>query len=246
MYLHGRNVLKEILKFPSGNLKIKRILFSDQKNVSPELDQLKKSCIKKGYRVEETSPIKLQNLSHEKKHQGVVIDLKEFPYADFERLLETAGAKAGFSIALLDMVQDPHNLGAIIRTAVAAGIGGLVITEKSSTKVTPAVIKVSTGLAFRLPISIVTNMVRAIEELKKAGFWVYAASMEGTPYYQVNFSKKTAIILGNEGKGIRKLVKTNADYVISIPMESGVDSLNVSASAAILFFELRKQLWGGE
>ncbi|HHF08458.1 MAG TPA: 23S rRNA (guanosine(2251)-2'-O)-methyltransferase RlmB [Kosmotoga arenicorallina] len=245
MYLHGRNVLKEILKLPVGDLKIKRVLFSDQKNTAHELELLKKRCKKKGYRVEYVTPEKLYNLSREKKHQGVVIDLKEFPYTDFEKLVESAKQKPSFSIALLDMVQDPHNLGAIIRTAVAAGIKGLVITEKSSTKVTPAVVKVSTGLAFRMPISIVTNMVRAIEHLKKTDFWIYAASMEGIPYYQTNFSKKSAIILGNEGEGIRKLVKRNADYIVSIPMEPGVDSLNVSASAAVLFFELRKQL-GGE
>ncbi|AKI96981.1 23S rRNA (guanosine(2251)-2'-O)-methyltransferase RlmB [Kosmotoga pacifica] len=246
MYLHGRNVLREILDLNSKKLKIKRILFTNQQNVSKELEELKLRCLKRGYKVDEAPPEKLYNLCREKKHQGVVVDLKEFPYTDFEDIIELSRNESVFPLVLLDTVQDPHNLGAIIRSAVAAGMRGIIITEKSSAKVTSAVVKVSTGLAFRIPISIVTNMARTVEILQEEGFWVYAASMEGEPYFSIEFPEKAAIILGNEGEGVRKLVKEKADYIISIPMEKEVDSLNVSASAAILFFELRRQLSGGE
>ncbi|WP_237697523.1 MULTISPECIES: 23S rRNA (guanosine(2251)-2'-O)-methyltransferase RlmB [Kosmotoga] len=241
MYLHGRNVLREILKLEPKKLKIKKVLFTDQKNVDRELEELKEHTAKKGYRMEVVPPEKLFNLSREKKHQGVVINLKEFPYTSLETLLDKIMEKKRSLLVLLDRIQDPHNLGAIIRSSVAAGADGVIITEKASVEVTPAVVKVSTGLVFRIPIVRVVNMARTIETLKEEGFWTYAATMEGEPYYSVSFTDKAALIFGNEGKGIRHLVKKKSDYLVSIPMCEGIDSLNVAASAAIMLFEYRRQ-----
>lgn len=240
MYLHGRNVLKEILSL-DRKLDIKEVIFTDQENVDKQLEILKNETVKKGYRVRTDTFEKLMHLSREKKHQGVVINMRDFPYTELDDLLNRVSTKEKSVLVLLDQVQDPHNFGAIIRSSVAIGADGIIITTTASSEVTPAVVKVSTGLAFKIPIVQVVNMTKSVEKIKKQDFWVYAAAMEGDSYYDFEFASKAAIIFGNEGKGVRRLVKARSDVLVSIPMEAGVDSLNVAASAAILLFEQRRQ-----
>lgn len=242
MYLHGRNVLKELLKIDSRSLKIKRILFTDQKNVDAQLLQLIEESEVLGYRTEILPPEKLAQLSREKKHQGVVIELKEFPYTDSQSLLESLRAETTSTLVLLDQIQDPHNLGAIIRTSVAVGAHAIAITTNNSAQVTPAVVKVSAGLIFKIPVLTVGNMAQFQKKLKDYGYWIYSSDMRGVPYYETAYAEKSAIIFGNEGKGVRRLVKERSDSLVSIPMEESVDSLNVSASAAIILFDRKRQL----
>ncbi|CCU84252.1 MAG: 23S rRNA (guanosine(2251)-2'-O)-methyltransferase RlmB [Thermotogae bacterium] len=247
MYLHGRNVLRELLKVDSSALKIKRIVFTNQKNVDSQLLELAEESKARGFRIEEMAPEKLANLCREKKHQGVVIDLKQFPYSDSEELLGAIEEQRTATIVLLDQIQDPHNLGAIIRTSVAAGVDAIAVTSSNSAEITPSVVKVSAGLAFKIQIIKIINMAQFEEILKEKGFWIYASDMKGTPYYENEYSEKSAIVFGNEGKGVRRLVKERSDRLISIPMEDTVDSLNVAASAAIILFDRRRQLsLGGE
>jgi len=242
MYLHGRNVLKELLGIDSSRLRIKRILFTNQRNVDTQLLELAKEAKVKGFRIEEMPPEKLANLCREKKHQGVVIDLKEFSYVDSEKMLDNLEKQSTATIVLLDQIQDPHNLGAIIRTSVAVGADAIAITSSNSAEITPAVVKVSAGLAFSIPVIKIVNMAQFEKSLKERGFWIYASDMNGTPYYENEYSEKSAIIFGNEGKGVRRLVKERSDVLISIPMERTVDSLNVAAAAAIILFDRRRQL----
>jgi len=246
MYLHGRNVLKELLGLRNSNIKVKRVLFTDQKNVDSQLEHLIKETRDKGLRVEILSPEKLTNLSREKKHQGVVIELKEFPYTDADAFLNDSSPSKKSTLVLLDQIQDPHNLGAIIRTSVAAGVDAIAITTSNSAKITPAVVKVSAGLVFKIPVIPVGNLARFQEKLKGNGYWIYATDMSGVAYYEVEYNDKVAMIFGNEGKGVRRLVKERSDLLVSIPMEKTVDSLNVAASAAILLFDRRRRIIIGE
>jgi 23S rRNA (guanosine2251-2'-O)-methyltransferase len=242
MYLHGRNVLRELLNLKVSGVKVKNILFTDQSNVDGQLKTLIDEAKKAGYRTEIAPPEKLANLSREKKHQGVVIELKEFPYKDPTDFFEETSSRYSSTLVLLDQIQDPHNLGAIIRTSVAAGIDAIGITSTSSAEITPAVIKVSAGLALRIPIMRIGNMAQFQGFLKEHDYWIYAADMSGEPYYDTDYDRKSAIIFGNEGKGVRRLVKERSDMLVSIPMEPSVDSLNVAASAAIILFNRRHQL----
>ncbi|MFW6119658.1 MAG: 23S rRNA (guanosine(2251)-2'-O)-methyltransferase RlmB [Petrotogales bacterium] len=241
MYLHGRNVLKEILNMKNA-VKIKRVMFTNQKNADGQINLLKEACYQQGFRVESASTERLAQLSKEKKHQGVVIEINKFPFTNLKKLRSTISKKSKSVIVLLDKINDPHNFGAIIRTAVAAGADGIIIPEKGSCSITSSVIKVSTGLAFRIPITIVTNISKTIDILKDDGFWFYAATMEGKPYYSEKYSEKSGIVFGSEAKGIRPLVDKKCDFKISIPMEINVDSLNVAASAAIIMFHVRRKL----
>ncbi|MFO7881375.1 MAG: 23S rRNA (guanosine(2251)-2'-O)-methyltransferase RlmB [Kosmotogaceae bacterium] len=242
MYLHGRNVLKEILNI-NNSIKVKRVIFTNQRNTDGQINLLKEACYQKEFIVETASSERLAQLSDEKKHQGVVIEINSFPYTELKKLREKISRKGKSIIVLLDKITDPHNLGAIIRTSVAAGADGIIIPEKGSCSITPSVIKVSTGLAFRIPLTIVTNIAKTIDFLKEDGFWFYAATMHGKPYYSENYSEKSGIVFGSEAKGIRHLVNKKCDFKISVPMEKDVDSLNVAASAAIIMFHLRRKLF---
>jgi len=241
MYLHGRNVLKEILNINNG-IKVKRVIFTNQKNADGQINLLKEACYQKGLKVESASTSRLAQLSDEKKHQGVVIEINKYPYTELQDLRRKLSRKNKSIIVLLDRINDPHNLGAIIRTSVAAGVDGVIIPERGSCSITSSVIKVSTGLAFRIPITVVTNISKTIDLLKEDGFWFYAATMEGKPYYNEKYSEKSGIILGSEARGIRDLVSKKCDFKVSIPMEKSVDSLNVAASAAIIIFHMRRKL----
>ncbi|AEX85322.1 RNA methyltransferase [Marinitoga sp. 1135] len=239
MYVYGRNVLKEIIK---AKYPVKNIFFTDSKKVDKTLNDLINLAEKNKYPYSFAPDKVLQKMSGISKHQGVVIDIgKEFRYAD-EEILETLREDA--TIVILDQLQDPHNFGAIIRSSIAADADLIVIPKDNSVEVTPTVIKVSVGLAFRIPILKVTNLSRFIEEIKKQGYWVYGADMSNNVYYKTDLTGKVALVMGNEGSGIREKVKSKCDALISIPMANDVDSLNVSVSAGILLFEIYKQKRG--
>ncbi|KAF2956594.1 23S rRNA (guanosine(2251)-2'-O)-methyltransferase RlmB [Marinitoga sp. 38H-ov] len=236
MYVYGRNVLKEIInaKYP-----IKNIFFTDSKNVDNTLNELVELAQKNNYPYSFAPDKVLQKMVNLSKHQGVVIDIgKEFKYAN-EEILDNLGDNS--TIVILDQIQDPHNFGAIIRSALAANADLIVIPKDNSVEVNSTVIKVSVGLAFRIPILKVTNLSRFIENIKERGFWVYGADMSHNIYYEMDLTGNIALVMGNEGSGIRNNVKNKCDALISIPMANNVESLNVSVSAGILLFEIYRQ-----
>lgn len=236
MYVYGRNVLKEIInaKYP-----VKNIYFTDSKKVDKTLNDLINLVKKHNYSYSFAPDKVLQKMVNISKHQGVVIDIgKEFKYTD-EEILDNLRENA--TIVILDQIQDPHNFGAIIRSALAADADLIVIPKDNSVEVTATVIKVSVGLAFRIPILKVTNISRFIENIKKRGFWVYGADMSYNIYYKTDLTGNIALVMGNEGSGIRENVKSKCDALISIPMANNVESLNVSVSAGILLFEIFRQ-----
>ena len=146
----------------------------------------------------------------------------------------------GALVLILDGITDPHNLGAILRSADQFGVSLVVIPERRSVQANETVVKVSSGAAQYVPLSVVTNLSRAIAALKDNGFWIYGADMAGESSYSIEFARRTAIVMGSEGDGISQLVRKNCDHIVSIPMRGHIDSLNVSVAAGILLYEFRR------
>ncbi len=179
--------------------------------------------------------------------RGAVLDLGG-PRRGASRLIETSveefcdklGEDDGALVLILDGITDPHNLGAILRSADQFGADLVLIPERRSVQANETVVKVSSGAAQYVPISVVTNLSREIRTLKDHGFWIYGADMAGEESYSVSFPARTAIVMGSEGDGISQLVRKNCDHIISIPMRGHIDSLNVSVAAGILLYEFRR------
>lgn len=166
-----------------------------------------------------------------------------FPFVTFDELLNSLkGTSSPPLILALDSIQDPHNLGAIIRSAVAAGANGLILPKDRSASITATVIKVSAGAVFHLPVCKVTNLVNCFSVLKEAGIWIFGATRDGaTPVYDVDLTVPACLVIGSEGKGLRPFVAENCDLHISIPMQGSLDSLNASVAAGIILFETVRQ-----
>ena len=179
-------------------------------------------------------------------HQGVAALSVPFRYLSLEQLIGTARAESSAPfLLLLDHLQDPQNLGSIIRTADAAGVHGLVIPDSRSAKVTPAVRKVAAGAVERARIALVNNLSRAIETLKKEGFWVYGAETNGEdPYYRIDYQGSLALVLGSEGKGLSRIIRRHCDRTVHIPMREKAASLNVGAASSVLIYAALAQREG--
>lgn len=173
-------------------------------------------------------------------HQGIAIEVEDFVYTEIEDLLD----KDTCTLVLLDHLEDPHNLGAIIRTSEAAGIDGIVIPKNRSVEVNATVLKTSVGAVHNIPVSQVTNLVDTIRKLKENGFWIVGTAMEGDDFKTIDYRGKTAIIIGNEGKGMSDLVRKNCDFIASIPMYGRVNSLNASVAAGLMIYEAVRQIRG--
>ncbi len=233
----GRNAIREALKSgrPAECLMLQR---GERKgSVSPIVAQ----CIEMKIPVKEVDGKKLDFMCGHSNHQGVILIAAAKEYSTLEDIFTNAEEKgeAPF-IIICDGLEDPHNLGAVIRSAEAAGAHGVVIPSRRSTGLGYTVGKSSAGALEYMPVARVTNINSAIEEVKKRGLWVYAADMDGKPYYETDMSGAVAIIVGSEGRGVGRLVKENADVVVSIPMKGQINSLNASVAASILMFEVAK------
>ena len=184
---------------------------------------------------------RLEQLSETKKHQGVIA-MAAFSYATVEDILENARQKneAPFVI-LLDNIEDPHNLGAIIRTANLAGAHGVIIPKRRAVGLTATVAKASAGAIYYTPVAKVTNLTNTIRELKEQGMWFVCADMGGTTMYDLDLKGSIGLVIGNEGEGVSKLVKENCDFVASIPMKGDIDSLNASVATGVLAYEIVRQ-----
>ncbi len=183
----------------------------------------------------------LDRLAGGSAHQGVVAVTSEKKYTDLDDILATKRGEHGL-IVVLDGVEDPHNLGAIIRTAEAAGADGIVVPERRAAGVTPVVVKASAGAVENLPIAKVTNIARTLEQLKSRNFWIVGLDERGSQSYDaVDYRMDTALVLGAEGKGIHELVRKKCDFLVSIPMLGKVPSLNVSVAAGVVLYEIARQ-----
>ena len=185
---------------------------------------------------------RLDQLSETKKHQGVIAFAAAYEYAQVEDILKAAEEKGEPPfIFLLDNIEDPHNLGAIIRTANLAGAHGVIIPKRRAVGLTATVAKTSAGALNYTPVAKVTNLSATIKELKEKGLWFVCADMDGTQMYQLNLKGPIGLVIGSEGEGVSKLVKENCDFVASIPMKGDIDSLNASVAAGVLAYEIVRQ-----
>ena len=185
---------------------------------------------------------RLDQLSETGHHQGVIAMAASYEYATVEDILEKAREKAEAPfIFVLDNIEDPHNLGAMIRTANLAGAHGVIIPKRRAVGLTPTVARTSAGAINYTPVAKVTNLKQTMEQLKKEGMWFVCADMDGTPYYQMNLKGPMGLVIGNEGEGVSRLIKETCDFVASIPMKGDIDSLNASVAAGVLAFEIARQ-----
>lgn len=185
---------------------------------------------------------RLDQLSETGHHQGVIAMAASYEYATVEDILEKAREKgeAPF-IFVLDNIEDPHNLGAMIRTANLAGAHGVIIPKRRAVGLTPTVARTSAGAINYTPVAKVTNLKQTMEQLKKEGMWFVCADMDGAPYYQMDLKGPMGLVIGNEGEGVSRLIKETCDFVASIPMKGDIDSLNASVAAGVLAFEIARQ-----
>ena len=187
---------------------------------------------------------RLNQLTNE-QHQGVVAIAAAYEYSSIQDMFDKAEEKgeAPFFF-LLDGIEDPHNLGAIIRTANLAGAHGVIIPKNRAAGLTPTVAKTSAGAIHYTPVAKVTNLVRTMEELKEKGMWFVCADMDGEVMYHQNLTGPIGLVIGNEGSGVSRLVKKNCDFTASIPMKGDIDSLNASVAAGVLAYEIVRQRLG--
>lgn len=185
---------------------------------------------------------RLDQLSESRAHQGVIAQVAAYEYASVEEILRKAREKgeAPF-LFLLDNIEDPHNLGAIIRTANLAGAHGVIIPKRRAVGLTATVAKTSAGALNYTPVAKVTNLAKTIEELKEQGIWFVCADMGGETMYSLNLTGPIGLVIGNEGEGVSRLIREKCDYVASIPMKGDIDSLNASVAAGVLAYEIVRQ-----
>lgn len=193
-----------------------------------------------------TEKERLDQMSQTGHHQGVIAQAAAYEYAEVDDILSAAQSKGEKPfLILLDGIEDPHNLGAILRTANQAGAHGIIIPKQRAVGLTAVVAKTSAGAINYTPVAKVTNLVRTMEDLKKKGIWFVCADMDGEPMYRIDMTGAIGIVIGNEGSGVGRLVKESCDLVASIPMRGNVDSLNASVAAGVLMYEAVRQRIGG-
>lgn len=227
--IYGINPVREAVK---KNSEIERIEIYEGVNKN-KFEEILNLCKK--------NEIKVDYVKERKKGtQGVVAYLKKYDYVvDEWEFLEKLAGKKESTVLVLDNIQDPRNFGALIRSADAFGVDGIIIPEKRSVKINETVVKTSTGAIEHVSIVIVKNLVEFMKKLKKIDFWVYGAEADGKNYYtKEKYANKTCLVLGSEGQGIRKLVKENCDIMVQIPMVGNVNSLNVSVAGGILLSQI--------
>lgn len=233
----GRNPVSEAIR--SGR-PIDKILVARGEKSGAVVGILAKAK-EKGILVKEVDRTKLDYVSGNENHQGIVAFAAVREYSTVDDILAYAAEKDEPPfIVILDEIEDPHNLGAIIRTAECAGVHGVIIPKRRSVGLSYTVGKASAGAIEYMRVARVTNIAALIDDLKSKGVWVYGADMNGTDYQKCNFSGACAIVIGNEGKGISRLVREKCDVIVSLPMKGQINSLNASVAAGIIMYSAMK------
>lgn len=231
--VYGLHAVTESLRANTGN---KLYLQDDLRGKN--VDKVKALATEKKVSISWTPKKTLSDMTNGGVHQGFVLKVSEFAYADLSEIMTKAENEENPLILILDGLTDPHNLGSILRTADATNVTGIIIPKHRSVGVTPVVSKTSTGAVEHVPIARVTNLSQTLDTLKVKEFWIFGTDMNGTPSHKWNTKGKLALVIGNEGKGISHNIKKQVDEMITIPMNGHVQSLNASVAAAILMYEV--------
>lgn len=236
--VEGRNAVIELLK---SNKTIEQLFITNGK-MEGSINKILGLAKDKGVIVKEVDRKKLDLMSETKAHQGVIAQITPFKYSTVDEILNYAKQKDEDPfIVILDELEDPHNLGSIVRTAELCGVHGIIIPKRRNVGVTATVYKASVGAIEYVKIAKVTNVNSTIDELKAKNIWVYGADINGEEYsYDTNFNGACAIVIGNEGKGISKLTKNKCDKLVKIPMVGKINSLNASVAGGIMMYEVLK------
>lgn len=226
--------------FRSGK-PIDRLFIQDGVQDGP-IQTIKREAKKHDTMIKFVAKERLDQMSDTGKHQGVIAYAAAYEYAQVEELLERARQKDEPPfLFLLDNIEDPHNLGAIIRTANLAGAHGVIIPKNRAAGLTATVARTSAGALNYTPVARVTNLARTIEDLKKEGLWFVCADMDGTTMYDLDLKGAVGLVIGNEGEGVSRIVREKCDFTASIPMKGDIDSLNASVAAGVLAYEIVRQ-----
>ena len=240
-YIEGRNPVLEALR---AGRPVDKLYILDGCQDGP-VSTIKREARKKDIIIKYVDRERLDQLSTTGHHQGVIAQTAAYEYADIDDMMENARKKGEDPfIFLLDNIVDPHNLGAIIRTANLCGAHGVIIPKNRAVGLTATVARTSAGALNYTPVARVTNMAKAIEELKKEGLWFVCADMHGEIMYKQDLRGPVGLVIGAEGEGVSRLVREKCDYTASIPMKGDIDSLNASVAAGVLAYEIVRQRMG--
>ena len=234
-FVFGRHAVVEALQTPD---RVNRV-FIQEGTSGRDAAKVIELAREKGIQVQTVPKTKIEDLVGNAVHQGLVASIAAYEYADLEDVFKKAEEKGEDPfIVILDGVEDPHNLGSILRTADATGVHGIIIPKRRSASLTATVANASTGAIEHVPVVRVTNLTQTIEQLKARGIWVFGTDMNGTDYRKWNTSGPLAIVMGNEGKGVSRIVKESVDEMVTIPMVGHVQSLNASVASALMMYEV--------
>lgn len=227
MFVKGKNASREIL---NSNYVIKNIYLLENFNNEELIKLINKKNIKVTYK-----SINQMNKMVKENHQGIILEVEDYKYLDFNEIRNDKNADF---IVILDHIEDPRNFGAIVRTASCARVNYIVVPSKREALVTEGSLKTSSGALATSKIVMVANLRNTIEKLKELGYWIVGADMDGEDYKKINYEGKVALVIGNEGTGLKPLIRKSCDVIASIPLYGSVDSLNASVAAGILMYEV--------
>ena len=237
----GRNAVMEALR--SGR-EIDRLLVAHG-STSGSAQAIIAKCHQRGILIKEVSPTKLDFMCGNTAHQGIAVMVASHTYCEVDDIFKVAEERGEKPfIVICDEIEDPHNLGAIIRTAEACGVHGIIIPERRSASLNATVAKAASGALEYMQVARVTNLVSTIKLLKDKGLWIYGADMDGQSWCSTSLDGAIALVIGSEGNGVGKLVKENCDAIVSMPMLGKINSLNASVAAGVLMFEVVRQRGG--
>ena len=236
--IEGKNAIFECKKANRGIKKLYVLSGMKDERINALIDELKKI----GTIVDFVDRNRLDDMAETKSHQGIIADVEDYKYVEVSDIIDYAKNKNEEPfVVVLDEIEDPHNFGAIIRSAECVGAHGVIIKNRNQAMVTATVVSSSAGATEFMRIARVTNISKTIEELKNQGMWFACADMDGTEMQKTNLKGSIGLVVGSEGKGVSRLVKEKCDFVVKIPMKGHIDSLNVSVATGILLYEINRQ-----
>ena len=228
-YVYGKNVVRQML---SDHAQIKTIWMADDDREISSMAEKNRVAVKK------TDRRTLTKMTGTDRHQGIAALVDDYKLYSVDEMISSVPEGQYGLIIMLDELEDPHNLGAVLRTADAVGATGVIFKKTHAVGLTPTVAKVSAGAIDTVKCAAVTNLSRTLDDLKKKGYWAVGADMDGQDYRTLNYDFNTVLIIGNEGKGISRLLSEKCDYIVSLPMAGKISSLNASVSAGILMYSI--------
>lgn len=237
--IYGRHPVLSALESQRG---LNRIWITSRLRYDPRFHHLILQAKDHGAVIDEVEPKRLDQITHGANHQGIAAQIAPYSYIELPDLITKAKSVSDPVIIVADGITDPHNLGAIIRTAEAIGAQGLVIPQRRASGITSTVVKVAAGALENFPVARVVNLSRSLEELKEAGFWIYGTAATGSePLHTVNFSGPIVLVIGSEGEGLSMLTQRSCDVLVSIPLQGKTPSLNASVAAGMALYEISRQ-----